>query len=130
MEKTALREGGSFRIDSLNTVARPSEPPRSRNGECRMEGRKSKPGQGLFSLPPDAVAGVLEDHSDRRERISDSVRGGEVFALACLLAQLHDEVQQAIDLVSAFRGRLEDSQHLAERRKRLRGIVEGSLPHA
>jgi len=51
-----------------------------------MEGRKSNLGRGLFSLPPDAVASVLEDHSDRGERVADSVRGREVFSLAGFLA--------------------------------------------
>src|SRR5437016_13677263 len=75
MEKTALRAGGSFRIGSLNTVARSFGSSRSRHRERRREGRKSEPGRGLFSLPPDTVAGVLEGHADRGAAAAESVPG-------------------------------------------------------
>src|SRR5207245_9920700 len=100
MEKTALRAVGSFRIGSLDTVARSFGSSRSRHRERRMEGRKSEPGRGLFSLPPDTVAGVLEGHADRGEGVADSVRGREVRSLPRSPTLLHDEAQQPGDLLA------------------------------
>src|SRR5713101_5186991 len=90
-----------------------------------MEGPKFQLRTSLFPLPPNPVAGILEDHADRLERVADSVRGSEVFPLSSVLPQRHNQVEEAVHEVRAFRSRLEDAQHLAERPKRLGGVVEG-----
>src|SRR5437667_7727098 len=124
MEKTGLRKGALFEVFSLNTVARSFRPPCSCPGERWMDGPKSDRNRGLFPLPPDPVAGILEDHADRRESVANSIRGGEVLSLAGVFAARYDQVEKAVHEVRALRSRLEDAEDLAERLKRVRGVFE------
>src|SRR5207245_2822498 len=82
-----------------------------RTSDGRVEIRQRP---GLFSLPPDSVAGILEDDADRREGVANSVRGREVFPLAGVLTQRNDQVEEAVHEARPLRGWLEDPQHLAK----------------
>src|SRR5207249_11229663 len=96
MEKTGLREGALFEVFSLNTVARSFRPPCSYRENVGWTGPKSERNRGLFRLPPDPVAGILEDHAARRESVANSIRGREVLSLAGVLAGRHNRVDAAV----------------------------------
>src|SRR5437867_11978938 len=125
MEKTGLREGALFEVFSLNTVARSFRPPVLTRENVGWTGPNADRNRGLLRLPPNPVAGILEDHADRRESGANSIRGGEVLSLAGVLAERNNQVEKAVHEVRALRSRLEDAEDLAERLKRVRGVVEG-----
>src|SRR5436309_2114301 len=85
--------------------------------------------RSLLSLPPDPVAGILQDDADRREGVANSVRGREIFPLAGVLSECNDQVEETFYEVRAPRGGLEDAQHVSERPIRSSSVVEGAAPH-
>src|SRR5438046_5431914 len=70
-----------------------------------------------FELPTDAVAGIFEHDADGRERVPDSVGRGEVFSLPRILAQSHDQVQDAVKSVVFRSLHLEQAEDVPERPK-------------
>src|SRR5438093_311322 len=126
MEKTGLREGALFEVFSLNTVARSFRPPCSYRENVGWTGPKSERNRGLFPLPPDPVAGILEDHADRRESVANSIRGREVLSLAGVLAECNNQVEKAVHEVRALRSRLEEERiHVGL--SELRGALIGPM---